>query len=366
MALKRVIIVGGGYAGSALARALDGSAEVRLVESRDRFVHNVAAIRAVVDPSLVEKTLIPYDKLLRRGSVLHGKVTSIGEGNVTLADSVIVEGDIIVVATGSHYAAPFKPQTDAVAAFTEANRDAHAAVAAAKKIAIVGGGAVGVELAGEIATAFPKKSIALISATKTLLPAYSQKLSKALVRKLKAKGVSLHLGVRARNLTDKNMPFAGYVETDGGNIEADLIFPAAGARPVNALLRGLPGSELDALGRVKVDRWLRPAGAARIFALGDAAATGDLMTIVAITRQVPWLAKTIKALVRGRKVERLPAYTPWPVAGILVPLGPKEGASILPITRNGIFVGRRITSMLKGKDLFIPRYQKEFGRDAKQ
>ncbi|MGD0864805.1 MAG: hypothetical protein ABSA49_04520 [Rhizomicrobium sp.] len=89
------------------------------------------------------------------------------------------------------------------------------------------------------------------------------------------------------------------------------------------------------------------------------------MTIVAITRQVPWLARTIKALVRRRKIERLPAYTPWPVAGILLPLGPKEGASILPVTRKGIFVGRRITAMLKGKDLFIPRYRKEFGRGGK-
>jgi len=365
MALKRVIIVGGGYAGSALARALDGSAEVRLIESRDRFVHNVAAIRAIVDPSLVEKILIPYDKLLRRGSVLQGNVASIGEGNVTLADGTIVEGDIVVVATGSRYASPFKPHTDAVAAFAEATRNAHAGVEAARKIAIVGGGAVGVELAGEIATAYRKKSITLISASKMLLPAYLQKLSKALAKKLEAKGVSLRLGVRALNLADKIAPFAGTVQTDGGNIEADLIVPAAGAHPVNDLLRRLPGSELDAIGRVRVDAWLRPAGAARIFALGDAAATGDLMTIVAITRQVPWLVKTIKALVNGRKIEALPAYTPWAVAGILVPLGPKEGASILPITRNGIFVGRRITAMLKGKDLFISRYQKEFGRNTK-
>ena len=48
--VKRVIVVGGGYAGAALARALDKVAEVQLVDARDRFVHNVAAIRGVVDP----------------------------------------------------------------------------------------------------------------------------------------------------------------------------------------------------------------------------------------------------------------------------------------------------------------------------
>ena len=85
------------------------------------------------------------------------------------------------------------------------------------------------------------------------------------------------------------------------------------------------------------------------------------MTIVAITRQVPWLAKTIKAILTGRTIESLPAYKPWPTRGILVPLGPRDGASALPILRNGLLVGRWLTSKLKGRELFIPRYLKEFG-----
>jgi hypothetical protein len=98
-----------------------------------------------------------------------------------------------------------------------------------------------------------------------------------------------------------------------------------------------------------------------MFALGDAAATGDPMTIVAITRQVPWLAKTITALLAGRTIESLAPYRPWPTRGILVPLGPRDGASALPILRNGMLVGRWLTSRIKGRELFIPRYLKEFG-----
>jgi hypothetical protein len=63
----------------------------------------------------------------------------------------------------------------------------------------------------------------------------------------------------------------------------------------------------------------------------------------------------------GRAVESLAPYTPWPVPAILVPLGPKAGASLLPLTRRGVTVGRRTTATLKGRDLFIPRYRKEFG-----
>jgi apoptosis-inducing factor 2 len=45
----------------------------------------------------------------------------------------------------------------------------------------------------------------------------------------------------------------------------------------------------------------------------------------------------------------------------LVPLGPRDGASALPVLRNGLLVGRWLTSRLKGRELFIPRYLNEFG-----
>jgi apoptosis-inducing factor 2 len=64
--VKRVIVVGGGYAGTALARALDKAAEVRLVHPRDRFVPNVAAIRGLVDPSLLDRIRLKGRELFIR------------------------------------------------------------------------------------------------------------------------------------------------------------------------------------------------------------------------------------------------------------------------------------------------------------
>lgn len=358
--MKRIVIVGGGYAGTALARALDGVAEVRLIEPRDRFVHNVAAIRAVVDPSLLERMIIPYDRLLRRGAVVQGYAADVGEGRVVLADGQVVEGDVVIIATGSTYAAPFKPASTAEA-FAEDSRAAHAALRAAGSVAIVGGGAVGVELAGEIAAAYPGKALALISASPDLLPGYAPRLSSVLARQLAARGVALRLGARVEGLARTAGPFAGPLRLDGRPLEAELVFPAIGARPQRP---PLAGAAIMASGRLAVDPWLRPAGRTHVFALGDAAETGDPMTIVAITRQAPWLAGTLRALIAGREIESLPPYAPWPSPAILVPLGPRDGASLLPISRRGLTVGAAITARLKGRDLFIPRYRKDFGYGA--
>jgi NADH dehydrogenase FAD-containing subunit len=356
--VKRVVIVGGGYAGTMVARALDGIAEVRLIEPRDRFLHNVAAIRAVVEPALLERLLIPYDRMLRRGSVIQGRAVEIGDGRVALADGTTVEGDIVVTATGSTYARPFKPQSASGEAFAAESRAAHDALQAARTVAIVGGGAVGVELAGEITAAYPDKAVTLLASSPTLLPGYSARLSAALAEQLKAQGVALRLGARVEGLETVERPFAGALTAGGRAFEADLVFPAIGARPVPPPIAGV---RVGGSGRIEVDPWLRPTGQQTLFALGDAAETGDFMTIVAITRQAPWLVKTLKAMMAGRAVEALAPYRPWSAPAILVPLGPKAGASVLPLTRRGLTVGWRTTASLKGRDLFIPRYRKEFG-----
>jgi NADH dehydrogenase FAD-containing subunit len=77
--MKRVVIIGGGYAGTKLARALDEAAEVILVEPREAFVHNVAAIRAIVEPELLDRLIIPYDRLLVRGKIVRDRAVEFGE-----------------------------------------------------------------------------------------------------------------------------------------------------------------------------------------------------------------------------------------------------------------------------------------------
>src|SRR3981189_826212 len=68
-----VAVVGGGYGGVTVAKALDETMDVVLVEPRDAFMHNVAALRALVDPSWLPRIYFPYDKLLANGRVLRDR-----------------------------------------------------------------------------------------------------------------------------------------------------------------------------------------------------------------------------------------------------------------------------------------------------
>lgn len=143
---------------------------------------------------------------------------------------------------------------------------------------------------------------------------------------------------------------------NGETVNADLIFPAIGSRAVSGLLEGLPGAVKSNAGRIKTDVWMRPSTLPNVFAAGDVSDAGDAMTIVATNRQLPWLTKLLCAVVDGAKVEDQKGYTPWGKAPILVPLGPEKGNSFLVL----FTAGNAITSLIKGKDLFLKKGNKLF------
>ncbi|MEM9540028.1 MAG: FAD-dependent oxidoreductase [Cyanobacteria bacterium P01_E01_bin.42] len=255
------------------------------------------------------------------------------------------------------FAAPFKTKGDDIEGLRAIHERTHQAVFNAKTIAIVGAGAVGVELAGEIAFAMPDKKIALISSQMTLFPDLPRQFGRALLGKLKAIGIEVILGEKAENLARLDMPHAGTLTlSNGRNIEADVIFPAIGARANSKILASLPGVRIEPSNRVKVDRWLRPSEFPNVFAAGDVAETGDPMSLSGAFRQLPWLKKALLHVAIGKPIKTLKPYTPWKIAPIAVPLGPKKGNSYIFMN-----FGDRFTSCLKGR-LFLAHQNKKFGR----
>ena len=109
--------------------------------------------------------------------------------------------DYVVLASGSSYPFPAKSDLDSTAAALEKYAAASDRVARAERVLLIGAGAVGIELAGEIKAAWPDTSVVLLDAMDDVLgDRYRADLRAELRAQLEGIGVELMLGTPLRGL----------------------------------------------------------------------------------------------------------------------------------------------------------------------
>ncbi|WP_250904928.1 FAD-dependent oxidoreductase [Nonomuraea sp. NEAU-A123] len=140
MMSRTVVVIGGGYGGSALAKALDSEADVVLIDPRDAFINSAGSLRALTQPDWAHNMFFPYGQWLRRGTVVRDRAVSVDPGGVTLASGRRVDADYLVLATGSSYAYPAKPTSDATDKVLDDLRRTHKELAGAERVLILGAG----------------------------------------------------------------------------------------------------------------------------------------------------------------------------------------------------------------------------------
>lgn len=356
----RVVVVGGGYGGIAVARALDDIAsapypEVTLVEPRETFVHNVAALRCLVDPGWADRVFLPYDRLLRRGRIVHDRAVNVTANDVTTSSGERIAADYIVLATGSSYPFPAKFATTDVWSTIATIRIAHDDLAAAANVLLVGAGPVGLELAGEIKAAWPDKAVAVVDPAQDILGgAFSAEFRAELRRQLDILGVELILGTTLR---DEPPSAPGEAKTfivrtaSEREITADIWFRCYGVTPVSGYLAADLASARRADGALHVTPQLRLSGQGTVFAVGDLTAIPEPKTAKAAGLHAAVVATNIRALMRG--VGELTTYRPGP-PGLSLPLGPAGGASYS--SERGM-LDATTTAQLKGADLKVDTYR---------
>ena len=223
-----VAVIGGGYGGTVAARALDDVADVVLVEPRDRFVHNIGALRAAVDPEWAPRIFLPYDQLLEHGRVIRDRATDVSSERVVLGSGEELRPDYLILATGSSYPFPAKSDVDEAEEAQAKYRALQAELAAADSVLLLGAGPVGIELAGEISAAWPEKRVILADiADEILAGAYMPELRAELRRQLAERNVELVLGA------------------DPADLDADVVLRTHGVTPQTGYLTGRPGGRPD-------------------------------------------------------------------------------------------------------------------------
>ncbi|MFK3980245.1 NAD(P)/FAD-dependent oxidoreductase [Micromonospora sp. NPDC050397] len=353
-----VAVIGGGYAGFKAAKALDDIADVTLVDPSDSFLHNVASWRALVEPEWVDRIFLPYDRLLHRGRFVQDRAVAVDGREVTLASGARLEPDYLILATGSSYPFPAKSDETRTTVAQARFRDAHQELRSAKRVLLVGAGPAGLELAGEIKSAFPDKHVTLVDAGPDILPGrFDQALRDELRAQLDKLGIELKLGSALDELPDVPPATAGPVSVttaSGERIDADIWYRCFGVTVRTDYLRGALADVRDDRGYVRVDDQLRVVGQDRVFAIGDVS-TADVKMAGMASGQAELVAGNLRTLITGEG--QTTAYVaPGPM--ILVPLGPDGGAGMLPWIEG--VAGPEAASEIKGRGMLVDTYSAQF------
>lgn len=195
-----------------------------------------------------------------------------GRGRVTGEDTVEVGGEqfqvrrAIVIATGTHAAIP--PITGLAQTPYWTNREAIAATVAPESLIVVGGGAIGAELAQAFAR-FGTKVI-VVEGAQNLLPLEEPEAGQLLGEVFATEGITVKTGVSVSAVTHDGERFT--VAVNGENVTAERLLIATGRRADIASL-GLDnlGIPLDSRW-IPVDDHLHVAG--KVWAVGDITGKG--------------------------------------------------------------------------------------------
>jgi NADH:ubiquinone reductase (H+-translocating) len=328
---KRVVIIGGGFAGIAAAHALrHADAEVILIDRRNHYIfqpllYQVAT--AVLSPAEIAAPIRQLEAKQPNVSVLLAEVTGIDVASRTIeaatpgAGVLKIAFDYLVVATGmrpsyfghdefARYAPGLKSLGDAetirakilsafeLAATTEDEDER----ARQMTFVLVGAGPSGVELAASLAHLVKvtlrgnfhridptKANIILLDAGKRVLPTFAESLSRRVSKRLKKLGVKVTTDVKVEKVDEQGV-IAG-----GTRIPSATVLWTAGvaASPIPKML----GTKTDRAGRALVDPFLKIVDAPGVFVVGDAA------SVMQNEHPVPGVAQA--AIQEGRYVGRL-------------------------------------------------------------
>ncbi|RGB23662.1 hypothetical protein C1646_728004 [Rhizophagus diaphanus] len=376
MSVQTIVIVGGGYGGYAVAQKLASkfnksqSHQIILIERKSHFYHSVAGLRTVVEDGFEEKVSIPYDHLFDKhgpGKLIHGTVIKLNKNDLIVrtndGEEQNITFEIAVIATGSNYPRPAKFDAENKEEGTKEIIRQREAVKNAQKILIVGGGPVGIELAGEIATVYEnKKEVTLVHGEDNLLsPNFPNKLRDSLAKQLKDLNVKLILGDRIdfqkNNIGDGLSKLTITTEKEQV-IESDVQFVAIGAKPNTSLVESLNGSLVDENSHlVKVKPTLQldlNDEYNHIFAIGDITNVPETKLAFRAGLHADLVSKNISFFIDNKKLEE---YKPMKET-MFVTIGKKGGAGLLPMF-GGLVVGSMMVRNLKGKHLFVDKYRKE-------
>ncbi len=211
---------------------------------------------------------VAVDRFVGKGGhFIRGRGRLAGPGVVMVDDQAIEASRGIVVATGTSPAVPPIPGLDTVDFWT--NREAVAAKELPASIIVLGGGAIGAELA-QVMNRFGT-TVTVVEALDRVLPNEEPEASAVVAEAWAAEGITVHTGVRAVEVRREGEDTI-VVLADGAELRAERLLVAVG-RSINVRGIGLDTVGLPHDARlVKVND--RMVAGDKLWAVGDVTGEG--------------------------------------------------------------------------------------------
>lgn len=291
-----IVVIGASYGGLPIAHGLlkdvlpkikgdKQQFKLTLINPTDEFYWKVGAPRTIANPQAlpVEKAILKFtptfEKYGDKFEFIQAYATNVEPTTriVSLSNSASVPYDTLIIASGSKFATDIWSTSGGSEKLRAALKDVHDKLPSAETILIAGGGAAGVETAGEFGDAYgKKKEITLLSGSPGLLNRLNNKgVGKDAQTRLEKQGVKvINDSVR---ITEHKEEGGKYVLTlsNGETKTVDIFIDATGDKPNSDFL---PATWLDDKKKVKTDPGtlrVDVEGVNGVYAIGTVASYSD-------------------------------------------------------------------------------------------
>ncbi|WP_291766146.1 FAD-dependent oxidoreductase [Caldivirga sp. UBA161] len=290
--VRKVVIIGAGAAGAsaaARARRLEPEAEVTLIDKGPLISHAPCGIPYYIGGVVKDASELAvyspeeFAKERRINVRVNAEAIDVDSSNrmvlVKEGNNVVkYEWDALILATGAKPIVPPIEGSDLRGVLTlrlphEAIRLREEALRA-DKIAVIGGGYIGLELA-EALRALGKRVMLFEMMPHVLPSTFDEDLAKLIHDELIKNNVELHLGEKVMGFHGVNGEVKSVI-TDKGEYNVDKVFMGVGVKPdVDLALKA--GVKLGETGAVYVNEYMETS-VPGIYAAGDVAETWSMIT----------------------------------------------------------------------------------------
>jgi NADH dehydrogenase FAD-containing subunit len=300
--MKKVAIIGGGFAGSKIAKSLENDFDVTLIDTKDYFEFTPSILSAITDPACLEDIQIMHTHYLKKAKVIIGRAEKIS-GNEVFVGKRKIKFDYLAISSGSKYSFPFKEHDALITSRANRLRNHYEDLHNSKNVLIIGGGLSGVELAAEIATKCHDKKITIVHAMDRLIERQPEKASEYAKRFLEKKGVKIIFNELIKG-NRKVRSKENFFTDRGKKIESDIAFLCVGITPNSDFIRKSFPKLVDKKGYASTDESLNLKGFRNIFVGGDVTDIKEEKTAQNSIEHAKVIASNIINLERGKPLNK--------------------------------------------------------------